>query len=154
MIYTILKAENKTTKTNKPYKALTISDGPTETNVNVFSDWPDFANLKIGSQIEGTLEKNGQYWNIKSDRIKDRKPNFDRIIEKKQAGIVESQERKASNISQAQDRNEVMWAKRNASEIVAHHPVYKNLKDEVEVEMAIEGLAAKILHMDLTPFND
>ena len=152
MIYTVLKAENKTAKTGKPYKSLTISDGPTETNVNIFSDFPDFANVQVNSRIEGTLEQNGKYWNIKSDRINSKKPNFDRIIEKKQAGIVESQERKASNISQAQDRNEVMWAKYSAAEIVAHHPAYRNLKDEVEVEMAVEALASKILHNSLTPF--
>lgn len=153
MIYTVVKAENKTAKTGKPYKSLTISDGPTETNVNIFSDFPDFANIKVSSQIDGHLEANGKYQNLKSNAIKERpRANFDRIIEKKQAGIVESQERKASNISQAQDRNEVMWAKYSASEIVAHHPAYKNLKDEVEVEMAIEALASKILHMSCTPF--
>ena len=90
--------------------------------------------------------------NIKSDAIKERKPGFDRIMDKKAGQIAEAQATKAQSISQAQDRTALMWAKTQACELVAHHPVFKNLKDEVEVEMQIEALAAKILHMELTPF--
>jgi len=153
MKFTVDWAENKTAKTGKPYKSLTIKgDDGKPVNVNIFSDWPDFANIAPGSQIDGELEQNGKYINIKSNAIKERKPSMDRLMDKKVASIAEFQASKSQSISQAQDRTALMWAKNNASELVAHHPVYKNLKDEVEVEMAIEALASKILHMDLTPF--
>ena len=149
--YTVVSVETKTAKTGKPYKALLISDGPNETKVNIFSDFPHYADVKVGSNIEGELQQNGKYWNIRSSTQLAKKPNFDRIIEKKQAGIAESQAVKAENIAQAQSRSEKMWAKRSASELVAHHPAYKGL-DKVEVEMEIENLASRILNSDLTPF--
>src|SRR3990167_4227637 len=52
-----------------------------------------------------------------------------------QAKAVEKlQDRKAENISNAQDRNEVMWAKYGACLLVANHPVYKGLLNPEHVE--------------------
>lgn len=121
--FKVLWVENKTTKTDKPYKKLSIEDEEgKKTDVNIFADFPDFANIIPGSSIRGKLEQNGQYWNIVSEtQSKGRfgnKPNFDRIIEKKQAGIAESQDKKAQNIALAQDRSAWMWAKTNATTLL------------------------------------
>ena len=154
-IFTVDWAENKTAKTGKPYKALTIKDEAGKpTNVNIFSDWPDFPNIGPGSKIDGELEANGKYMNLKSNAIKERKLGAYNALKSKEivTGQLEVQAVKTQSIAQAQDRTALMWAKNNASELVANHPAYKNLKDEVEVEMAVEALASKILNMDLTPF--
>lgn len=65
--YKVQWAENKTTETGKPYKKLSIEDNGMKTDVNIFSDFPDFANIIPGSTIRGALEQKGQYWNIISE---------------------------------------------------------------------------------------
>lgn len=98
-------AENKTAKTGKPYKALTIKDEAGKpTNVNIFSDWPDFANVQPGSQIDGELEQNGKYWNLKSNAIKERKytkPDFTKAMERKEESIKGFQDNKEMSIKMA-----------------------------------------------------
>ena len=68
MQYKILEMGNGTTKTGKSYKKLKIEGEDGTHNVNIFSDWPDYANITFGSTIDGTIEKNGQYENIRSSK--------------------------------------------------------------------------------------
>lgn len=60
----ILKIESKTTKNDKPYKMCEVECQGETRKVNIWSNAPDFANLKEGSIIVGTMVKDGQYWNI------------------------------------------------------------------------------------------
>ena len=53
-----------TTKTNRPYKKLTVKDeAGAEFKVNIFSDFPDFSNIKAGSVIRAKLEVGGKRFN-------------------------------------------------------------------------------------------
>lgn len=151
MKYKVELLTNKTTKQGKPYKETTIkAEGGESTKVNIFSEWPDFANVAPGAEIEGTLEKNGNYWNLKSDLIKERKPNMDRIMDKKVASIAEAQATKAKSIADAQDRSSWMWAKNNACMLIAHNPDLN--KGNIDKNLII-SLATSIYNAEpLLPF--
>jgi hypothetical protein len=139
-------SELKTAKTGKAYKALTIKDEAGKpTNVNIFSDWPDFANVGPGSHIEGELEQNGKYWNLRSNAIKEKRPNMDRVMEKKSASIAEAQQRKEQSISQAQDRSAWMWAKNNAVILIANN---KDLKDREDLIPLVGEMATEIYNLE------
>jgi asparagine N-glycosylation enzyme membrane subunit Stt3 len=131
--FTVDWAENKTAKTGKPYKALTIKgDDGKPINVNIFSDWPDFANIAPGSQIEGTLEQNGKYWNIRSDQSKKRvynKPDFSKVMERKEASISNFQKTKEESIQMAASA-------RDATLIVTNF--YPELADDPNKEAKIK----------------
>lgn len=97
--------ENKTTKTNKPYKKLSIEDpAGKKFDVNIFSDFPDFANIIPGSVIRGKLEQNGQYWNIISETQS--KPRGGASGGFKQAQIEKVMEKKSESIAHFQDKKE------------------------------------------------
>lgn len=51
------------------------------------------------------------------------------LVKAKTEAIKEAQSNKEHAINKAQDRNEVMYAKKSAAEIIAHHPAYKELND-------------------------
>lgn len=149
--------ENKTTKTAKPYKALAVLDeSGAKFNVNIFSDFPDFANIIPGSVVRAKLEQNGQYWNLVSEtqsKPRGGKPNFDRIIEKKQQGIADAQTEKAKNISLAQDKSAWMWAKNNASSLLAADANRVNGMNQDEMSEWVISLATKIYNGEPTePF--
>lgn len=148
----------KTSSKGTKYAKVTLEsvEGGIIEDVAIFSSFPDFANIMVGSEVEGNLiekDYNGsKSYSLEAEKsIGGKKPNFDRIIEKKQAGIAEAQSTKANNISEAQSRNEIMWAKRSASEIIAHHPAYKTLS-AVEITVNLQKLANDILHTQLNPF--
>ena len=121
----VLSSQDKQTKAGKPFKTLEVEAESEIRWVNMWSNFPDFANIKEGSVFSGNMVKEGQYWNLSFDGMNSKKPNFDRIIEKKQAGIAEAQTEKAKNIALAQDRSAWMWAKTNATTIITS----ANLKD-------------------------
>lgn len=60
----IITVDSKTTKTNKPYKMCTVECNSETRKVNIWSNAPDFANLKEGSVFLGNMKKEGDYWNI------------------------------------------------------------------------------------------
>src|SRR3990167_23659 len=65
---TIVKIDTKITKTQKPYKSCLVKDpNGAEFKVNIWSDFPNFANLAEGSIVKAKLEQNGQYWTIISE---------------------------------------------------------------------------------------
>lgn len=109
-----------------------------------------FDAVNNGETVEGEIIKNDKgYLNFK--KLSDKKPNMDRLIEKKQTGIIEAQGRKEESIGKAQDRSAMMWAKYGACELVANHPAFKDL-NEVEVVTKISRLANQIYHDQLSPF--
>ena len=109
--------------------------------------FPGFDDIAPGSTIEGEpwTSSTGKHYIFAPKPQTNKKPNMDRIIEKKQQGIAESQARKEQSIAQAQDRTAWMWAKNNAAMLVAHHDVYKNNNDIIGT---IESLATEIYNME------
>lgn len=109
-----------------------------------------------GTVIEGEIVQNGQFLNFKMAKLESgRKPNMDRIVEKKASLIAEAQTEKAKNIAAAQDRSAWMWAKNNASLLIANHPQYKEKSLYTnEITQMVNELATKIYNCEPTePFN-
>lgn len=107
-------------KTNKSYKKLALlGEKGDKHNVNIFSDFPDYANIGPGSVVLGTLEKNGQYENI---RYASEKPRGGASGGFKQAQIKEVMAQKEESIGKFQDKKEesirLMAAQRDAVLIV------------------------------------
>lgn len=149
----VLSSVDKQTKFGKPMKALEVFCENETRKVNVFSNALDFANIKQGYTINGTMEKKGDYWDISFAGAEKRAGGAYKAVQK--ADIAEAQAVKAKNIAQAQDRSAWMWAKTNATTIVSS----PNLRDgetstaEEMVEKVIE-LATKIYNAEpLEPFN-
>ncbi len=114
-----------------------------------------FDTVMNGGTLEGTIETNDKgYLNFKKST--DKKPNMDRLMEKKSSQIAEAQHNKAEQIAQAQDRSAWMWAKNNASLLIAEiikfemrQPSY----DEDEIAKRVLSLATKIYNGEpVTPF--
>jgi len=103
--FTVDWCENATAKTGKVYKKVVLKDEKGEThNVNLFNDYPDFANLKPGVSIDGEIEMNGRYKNLKSNAIKERKytkPDFTKAMERKEESIKGFQDNKENSIKMA-----------------------------------------------------
>lgn len=95
--------ENATTKTNRPYKKLSVTDSEgNKHNVNIFSDFPDFANIAPGSMIRGKLEANGKYMNLISETQAPKgNPNY------KTAQIEKAMDTKRQDITKFQDNKEL-----------------------------------------------
>ncbi len=147
----ILKVESKTTKTDKPYKMCEVECNGEVRKVNIWSNAPDFANLKEGSIIVAKMTKEGQYWNISFENEKPRGGAYKAI---QKADIAEAQQTKAKNIAEAQDRSAWMWAKTNASTILTSPQLrdseYSSADEMVE---KLIKLATKIYNAEpLEPF--
>jgi len=111
MIYKVLSTENVMTSTGKPMKKLSLEGEGGVVSVNIFSDFPHFADITIGSTIDGELRKNDKgYTNLYSNEIKPRggaNPAF------KQQQIEKTMERKETSIGKFQDNKE--WSIMTAS---------------------------------------
>ena len=94
-----------TKEINKPYKNIGVNDEQgTSHMVNIFSDFPDFANIKVGSIIRGKIEKNGQYENLVSE-VQGRSRN-NGFTAYKEAVIEKSMERKEQSIAKSRDNKD------------------------------------------------
>lgn len=100
----ITKITSKDTKLGKPYKMCEVEVGGEIRKVNIWSNAPDFANIKEGSIIMGNMEMDGQYWNIKFENAAQRgNPNFksqqiEKVMEKKNESIGKFQDSKNESI--------------------------------------------------------
>lgn len=154
----VVNTTDKTTAGGKPFKALSImvEGEDLEQKVNIFSDFPDFANIKADSIIRGKLEPKGQYLNLISETQaapRGGKPNMDRVMEKKADMVAVAQDKKAQNIAQAQDRSAWMWAKNNAAMLIANSPALKTMNKEKMADAVID-LATLIYNGEPTePFS-
>lgn len=112
---TIVSTGDATTKTNRPYKKLTVrNEKGEEHKVNIFSDFPDFANIKVGTVIRAKLEANGQYMNLISELQVNSAPRasggfktaqIEKIVERKESFITKSQDNKEWGIKLASTMN-------------------------------------------------
>lgn len=126
--------------------------------------FPNFDTLAPGMDIEG------EPWASTSGKVylfppkpklepptdpmfQKKKPNMERIMEKKDTLIAQSQERKSKSIEEAQDRSAWMWAKTNASTLIANSNLYKDYPAD-KLFIVIEELATQIYNSEpLVPFN-
>lgn len=100
----IIKITSKTTKANKPYKMCEVEYKGEIHNVNIWSNAPDFANLKEGSVLIGEMVMEGQYWNISFNNAP--KPSTGQNQAFKQKVIEETMQKKADSIGRFQDNKE------------------------------------------------
>lgn len=103
MIYKVKNATPKTTSTGKAMKALELVDSNgTEHKVNIFSDFPNYAGISAGSEIDGELKQNDKgYTNLYSNLVPEKKPN-----NFKQVMVEKTMERKEQSIGKFQDNKE------------------------------------------------
>lgn len=104
MIYKIKEATPTITSTNKPMKKLVLETENNEVvRVNIFSDFPHYAELREGSTIDGEIRKNDKgYDNLYSNEIKPKgNPNF------KTQQMEKVMDKKSELISKAQDNKEL-----------------------------------------------
>ena len=149
----IQNIEIKQTKTGKDYKSVLLDD---DRRFNVFSFHSKYEDISIGSEIAPTdLEKDGNYWGLKDlkkeFKAEKKTEQINQVMQRKETAIKSAQIAKTNSIKDAQDRNDVLWAKRSAAELVAFHPSFKDLKQDEVVDKII-ALANKIVNSELSPF--
>lgn len=100
--------EVKITSTGKPMKKLYLGGENGEViegvpSVNIFSDFPHYADIEKGSKIDGEIRKNDKgYDNLYSNEIKPRGG----VYRPPQVAIKEAMEKKEASISHFQDTKE------------------------------------------------
>lgn len=167
--YKIEKLIRSTTSTGKAKISASLIDvnNVLEENVTIWGDFPNFDNLAVGDIIMGNvmsknaLGKDNRMYTNKTlypakntgNRSFAPKNDISVAMEKKADMIDEAQEKKAKNIEEAQGRNERMWAKYGACEIIAHHPAYKDLNiEDVQVEIGKLGQYILTGKLEQPPF--
>jgi hypothetical protein len=102
MIYKITEVVDDQTSTGKPMKRLAI-EGVAK-KLNIFSDFPHYADIKEGSTIDAEIRKNDKgYDNLYSNEIKPRNSAPSAF---KQAQIEQTMARKETSIGKFQDNKE------------------------------------------------
>lgn len=114
MQYEITWLEQKTTSTGK-VKAnaqLRGAEGKIIENVTIWSDYPDFSNLRPGSTVEGDLvpSRDPKYGPTLYGKRKESNLGPKPAWARKETNIAQAQERKAGYIKEAQDRKEMSIA--------------------------------------------
>lgn len=145
MKYTIEWCEAKQGTSKATGKAYTMTTMTLKDENGVITDKvTTFDVVQNGAVIEGTIEQNGQYLNFKpaTNPNGTRKPNMERVMEKKANMIGEAQATKAQNIAAAQDRSAWMWAKTNASTLLAGS--FGKEENNKYIAEAVLDLATKI----------
>lgn len=156
MKYTIEKIDNKVSAKGNAYAVCTLKDKDKTLECTLFSSFPNFANLKVGDEVEGEL-KSKDYQGKVSFTLEVPKQasggNFRRSGGNTEA-IKEAQANKAKSIAEAQDRSAWMWAKTNASTILQNADGRFAGKSNEEIANEIIDLATKIYNGEPTePFN-
>lgn len=147
----IKSSEIKQTSTGKEYKKVTIDENGAEIQASVWSDSPFYAQVNAGATIEAEVKvsADGKYKNLVGANTANRGAGLSAM---KNASIEKFQNNKATQIAEAQDRSAWMWAKTNASTLLATQMIQGLSQDKI-AEMVI-GLATKIYNGEPTePFN-
>lgn len=134
----VTEVTDKVTSTQKPYKAVAVTDEQgTSHKVNVFSDFPNFANIVVGSVIRGSLVQKGQYTNLLSETQSGGTTGRSGVFKTQQ--IEKAQENKAQYIAKAQDNKD--WSIRQASSMSnAIALAIAELKDPTVLDKLEEGI--------------
>lgn len=127
------------------------NDGTVTNNVTIWKTdkdgkvFPGFDTINSGSVVEGNLWTKPGTENVTLYPPKDKKsfaPSAG-LMKAKTESIQKFQETKTHSIERAQERNEVMYAKKGAAEIIAHHPAYKDLNN-LNLSSVFQNLAQTI----------
>jgi len=102
----VLSSKEAVTKNGKPYKQLEVECEGEARKVNMWSNYPNFANIKEGSEFEGKMVKEGAYWNLPFENATSRpggNPGFkaaqiEKVMDKKNESISHFQENKEMGI--------------------------------------------------------
>lgn len=137
MTYKVTNITIRQTSKGDDYKQCDLVDtaGVAFQKVPYWSSLPNYANIEVGTTIEGSItsSQNGQYTNHKLSLAGAPQRSVGGMgagmMKAKTEAIKEAQSNKEHSIGKAQDRNEVMYAKKSAAEIIAHHPAYKDLNN-------------------------
>ena len=123
MLIKIEWSEVKTTATGKEYKKVSFKDASgAMIDASVWSDTPFYAQIAPGSEIEAEVRKSadGKYTNLVMANQGSTGGNRGAgLTAMKTAQIEKAMDKKAGQIAQAQDRSAWMWAKTNASTLLA-----------------------------------
>lgn len=149
MKYKINWLENKVGKSGKGYTIMHLVDeqGVETQNVSTFEK-----NYAPGMEIEGAIVQNGNFKNWRPLEAPQfiKNSGFRAVVKQ---DISEAQQTKAKNIQEAQDRSAWMWAKTNATTILANRKEFAEQSNE-DITMEILDLATKIYNGEpLEPFN-
>lgn len=127
--YKISWCEKKTTTTGKAYIKATLEG--VEGQVSIWSDFPNFANIMPGSSIVGDLKKNDKgYLTLYPPKANNGGASRGQYGGFKNQQVKELMQDKARNIEAAQDRSAWMWAKNDASTLLANKTTqYASLED-------------------------
>lgn len=155
----IISVEQKTSRDgSKNYLSITCEEdsGVVHSNVSVWSSIGAlYRQIIPNSVISGVkvITNDKGYKSLVLDQVKQFQKPKEAMIHEAQDRTAEfvktAQERTAEQVNQAQTRNEVMWAKYGACEIIAHHPAYKNIEGTL-IPAEIVFLTEKILSGDST----
>jgi len=111
--------------------------------------FPGFDTIANGSIIEGNLwNKAGTSdWTLYPPKERKFGGMGTGLIQAKARSIQEAQTHKEQSIGKAQDRNEVMYAKKSAAELIANHPAYKGL-NELNLPAVFQNLTRLIYNFN------
>ena len=156
MQYKVQTLEISTTNTGKRKMNCELTNEMGDViKATIWEDFPNFQGITFGSMIEGDLvpAKDPKYRPSLSAPKQNRAITRNFTPKKDISESVNTAlETKARNIAQAQDRSAWMWAKNNASDLVANHPAFKFL-DKAQLIKEIEEIATKIYNAEpLAPF--
>lgn len=127
-------------KEGRPWKMtkMTLKDEKGGTHEDVTT----FDTVVTGATIEGEIVMNGNYKNFKAPQ----KPKNNFMANQKEKVINEAMDKKNQNIQAAQDRSAWMWAKTNASSLIAS-PAY------MEKNLSIPELEERVLKLATLIYN-
>ncbi len=112
----VISSKEKLTSFGKPMKMLEVFCENETRKVNVFSNALDFANIKQGYTINGTMEKKGDYWDISFAGEKPRSgagsafktAQIEKVMDKKNESISKFQDSKELSIMTASSMNKAI----------------------------------------------
>lgn len=123
--------------------------------VSIWSDFPNFATLDVGTEVEGEVKENTKgYASLYAPKVEGTKggAGIARSMELKNTNIALAQQRKDASIHSAQERSAWMWAKTNAATLIESSPV--PFESDENLLKRLHELSTQIYNMEpLTPFN-
>ncbi len=150
MRYKLSEKVEKLDKNNKPYLSATLTDDKGE----VFRGVNAFHGEFVANDWYGELEQNGKFWNLITPK-KSIGNNFAAMQKSKEIKetAFEIQQNISKNVAAAQDRTAWMWAKTNASTLLANTPDFIHSMSEAPLGKKPEHIAAAVIRLATLIYN-
>jgi hypothetical protein len=111
MKYVITRSDKKTTRAGKPFIRATLENeqGLVHENVSIWSDFPEFSLIKVGDEVEGSVETNSQgFANLRPGQAK-RTARTNGALQPKVNQVQAKESRELSIVKSAEDyRGEII----------------------------------------------